>query len=280
MSHRNVPAAIYSSDAARDSTTTSSATTEKYPANNSMYQPFPEVVTQPPSQPLQSHQQPGPVYHQQQYQYTNGYATEASQPPTRPLKPNPWDLSPLAFGLLIAAITALVVGGVVGGGVAGALSGHDSSSSSTRVSTATVTSGATATATQSLSSTTTSSGLPSPSSLENFVVPEPYYVDTLQNPGCADSNSRIDVQHDASFDIFCGLDMINHVADENNPDLQVADVVGLFAYSLTDCLYACSNAIYFRQLYGQDSASGNMQTCAGVTWDYQMASSNSSNYAN
>lgn len=30
---------------------------------------------------------------------------------------NPWGLGPLAFGLLVAVITALVVGGAVGGGV-------------------------------------------------------------------------------------------------------------------------------------------------------------------
>lgn len=42
---------------------------------------------------------------------------------------NPWGLGPLAFGLLIASITAIVVGAAVGGGVGGALSSsHDSSS--------------------------------------------------------------------------------------------------------------------------------------------------------
>ncbi|KIW29484.1 uncharacterized protein PV07_05298 [Cladophialophora immunda] len=275
MSHRNVTAPVSPSDAAREnSTATSSATTEKYPANTSTYQQFPEVV---PEAPFQPHGQPELVYQQQQYPYANAYAPEAGQPVSPPPRPNPWGLSPLAFGLLVGAITAVVVGGAVGGGVAGALSGDNSNSSSLQVSTVTVTSSATATLTQS---TTTSSGLPAPASLENFVVPEPYYVDSLQDPGCANSNSRIDVQYDTSFDIFCGVDMLNHVADENNPDLQVADVVGLFAYSLTDCLYACANAIHFTQLYGQDQPGGNMQTCAGVTWTYQMAQSNSSNYAN
>ncbi|OAP61523.1 hypothetical protein AYL99_03726 [Fonsecaea erecta] len=276
MSNRNVTAVVSPSDPARYSTTTSSASKEKYPADTSTYQQFPEVVPQP--QP-QTHLQPDPVF-QQQYHYTNGYAPEAGQPVSHPLRPNPWDLSPLAFGLLVAAITAVVVGGAVGGGVGGALSGKKSGSSSPQDSTVTVTASATTTPMQSSSSTLTSSGLPSPSSLENFVAPEPYYVDTLQDPGCADSNSLIEVQYNTSFDILCGVDMLNHVADENNPDLQVADVVGLFAYSLTDCLYACSNMIHFTQLYGQDYAGGNMQTCVSVTWDYQMALSNDSWSAN
>ena len=42
---------------------------------------------------------------------------------------NPWGLSPVAFGLLIAAITAIIVGAAVGGGVGGALSSDSSSNS-------------------------------------------------------------------------------------------------------------------------------------------------------
>lgn len=42
---------------------------------------------------------------------------------------NPWGLGPLMFGLLVVAVTALVVGAAVGGGMSGAInSAHDSSS--------------------------------------------------------------------------------------------------------------------------------------------------------
>jgi hypothetical protein len=34
---------------------------------------------------------------------------------------NPWGLGPLMFGLLVAAVTALVVGAAVGGGMSGAI---------------------------------------------------------------------------------------------------------------------------------------------------------------
>ncbi len=69
--------------------------------------------------------------------------------------------------------------------------------------------------------------------------------------------------------------MQNSIADETSPDLQVADVVGLFAYSITDCLYACANAIRF-QTQWDDGFAG----CKGVTWQMEMATSNSSNFAN
>ena len=127
---------------------------------------------------------------------------------------------------------------------------------------------------------TSTSALPAPSSLENFVVPEPYYVGTLENPGCAEDNSRIKVQYNHSFDLFCGVDMQSNIADEGDPSLVVADFTALFAYSITDCLYACSNAIYFTKHWDQDFAGGNMQLCQGVTWNYQLALSNSSDHAN
>jgi hypothetical protein len=83
------------------------------------------------------------------------------------------------------------------------------------------------------------------------------------------------VQYDTSFDLFCGVDMQNSIADEANPDLEVADVVAIFAYTVSDCLYACANAIHFEELWDKGFAG-----CKGVTWNYEMAASNSSNFAN
>lgn len=116
--------------------------------------------------------------------------------------------------------------------------------------------------------------------MQNFVVPEPYYVDTLANPGCADANSTIEVQYNTAFDILCGTDIANGLPDDNNPDLVVADFAALFAYSLADCLYACANAVHFVKQWHQDHEGGNMQSCKGVSWNYQMAQSNSSDFAN
>lgn len=158
--------------------------------------------------------------------------------------------------------------------------------SSEPVSTVTVTAAGAAQAATSTPSTpsgttsSTSTGQPLPSSLQNFVVPEPYYVETLANPGCAAGNSAMQVQYGHQFDVFCGVDISNGLPDDNTPDLVVADFSALFAYSLTDCLYACSNSIHFASIWGQDHAGGNMQTCKGVSWNYQMSQSNTSDSAN
>ncbi len=100
----------------------------KYPAEDHNYpEVAPEVAPEMTQSTFHTYQ-PNQQSAGQQYQYPNGYAPPqtGSQPPSH--KPNPWSLSPLAFGLLVAAITAVVVGGAVGGGVGGALSGKDSSS--------------------------------------------------------------------------------------------------------------------------------------------------------
>ncbi len=129
MSHHNATSPIRSG--ARESTTT--ATTEKYPASSQAdYQSYPEVapiMSQPPLEHSPYQQQHNPSYAQsQQYQYQNGYTQEAGQPVPQKQKRNPWGMSPLAFGLLVAGITAVIVGGAVGGGVAGAMSGDDDKS--------------------------------------------------------------------------------------------------------------------------------------------------------
>jgi hypothetical protein len=126
------------------------------------------------------------------------------------------------------------------------------------------------------SGTGTGTALPLPSSLQNYIAAEADDVETLANPGCADSNAHIETPRGSAFDLFCGVDMLNTVPDETNPDLTVADIVGIFAYSITDCLYACANAIFFGDKWGD----GFVGDCKGVTWSYQMAESNSSNYAN
>ena len=110
--------------------TSSAATTEKYPASAaSNYNSYPEVAPVMTQPALEHYQQPNAGY-QHQYQYQNGYAPAQEQPPQQKQKNNPWGLSPLAFGLIVAAITAVIVGGAVGGGVAGAMSGNDNSKSS------------------------------------------------------------------------------------------------------------------------------------------------------
>ena len=133
MSNHTTTSPIHPAGGGRESMTT--ATTEKYPASStSGYQSYPEVapqMTQPGLQTYQPQPQtPHSGYAQPQYQYQNGYAPEGAQPIPQVQKRNPWGMSPLAFGLLVAAITAVIVGAAVGGGVAGAMSGKDNDKSS------------------------------------------------------------------------------------------------------------------------------------------------------
>lgn len=123
-------------------TTSSSGISDKYTASgNGAQHVFPEVAThinQPglinTSEILKSTPTVSPPAHQQhqyQYQYQNGYmAPEVASAPPPSGRRNPWGLSPLTFGLLVATITALIVGGVVGGSVAGAMSSKNSDSDS------------------------------------------------------------------------------------------------------------------------------------------------------
>lgn len=84
-------------------------------------------MTQPP---LQVYHQANQGYAHPQYQYPNTQIPVGDHPTQPSYKANPWGLSPLSFGLLVATLTAIVVGGAVGGGVAGAMSGKDSRSPS------------------------------------------------------------------------------------------------------------------------------------------------------
>lgn len=126
MSHASPSSAANSSGPNHESTNTSSVVTEKYPVA-STDEGYPEVAASMTQPPLQPYQQPNYGYPQQQPHHL--YAPVEEQPLPASRKANPWGLSPLAFGLLVAAITAVVVGGAVGGGVGGAMSGSDSKSS-------------------------------------------------------------------------------------------------------------------------------------------------------
>jgi len=120
-------------------TTVESATsTEKYPASSGNDN-YPEVAPRMHQPPLQSayaqHPYPQAPYPppsqdaltpQTPYQYPTPAKNDIYEPQDQQ-KRNPWGMSPLAFGLLVATFTALIVGGAVGGGVAGAMSGKNDS---------------------------------------------------------------------------------------------------------------------------------------------------------
>ena len=141
---------------------------------------------------------------------------------------NPFGLKPLAFGALVATITALIVGAAVGGGVGGALS-----KSSTPA--------ATVTATTTVSVTPTSALISSPT---NFTVADPSAVTNL-DVDCASLAAQPYTYRGAfqvgafnqTFQFSCGEDLIYRTVGTNG--YLIYNVAQTVAYRIEDCIAAC-----------------------------------------
>jgi hypothetical protein len=83
------------------------------------------------------------------------------------------------------------------------------------------------------------------------------------------------VQNIDNYDLFCEKDFGNNVPDQSDASKVVADFVSLFAYSIEDCLYACTNANDFQSRWQT-----GMQKCRGVTWAFNMAENNATSGGN
>ena len=163
---------------------------------------------------------------------------------------NPWGLRPLAFGLLVGIITAVVVGAAVGGGVAGNSTSHKESwyvdlekksysprfpddehsspSSNSSAITLTVT-----------ASATTASASPS-TALTNYSAPVPSAVSSLfLDCPALNSQSYTNTLFGDKYTQFCGQDFTGGLAAKGGG--VIADLVGIIACSVSDCMDACSN---------------------------------------
>lgn len=138
---------------------------------------------------------------------------------------NPFGLKPLAFGLLVAAITALIVGAAVGGGVGGTLS---------------------------KSSTSTTSALIS--SPNNFTVADPSSVINLDVDCTSLARQPYTyrfafegVPFNETFLFSCGEDLTDSTAGTNG--YPISDLAQMVAYRIEDCIAACVslNAGYYIQ---------------------------------
>ena len=192
---------------------------------------------------------------------------------------NPWGLSPLMFGLLIALTTMIVVGAIVGGGVGGALSssnhsryeetpvisgrvlmmfsssGKDSASNSNQFTT---------TVTESASPTAAVASPTSTSDVTNYAPVLPQSVATVQwdCPGMT-SYTTVNVNPNQQFNVTCGIDFGNH--GPANEGGVVADIIGIVAYSAADCMEACANMNGFVPTWGYTTS------CAGITFSQQLS---------
>ncbi|KAM5354873.1 hypothetical protein ACJ41O_001519 [Fusarium nematophilum] len=164
-------------------------------------------------------------------------------PPAYPPQRIPFGLGVWTFGLLVAAITAIVIGSGVGGGLGAALASCQSSSSELSpapVETASSPSTAVETATcpspdQSDNSTTSNNGTDySPIPAEK--------VKSLAWD-CTEPKQTMtkDMPKGFSFKVYCGLDAGFGAAAEGGGIIK--DLAPLIAYSLEDCLYACTEMV-------------------------------------
>jgi len=157
---------------------------------------------------------------------------------------NPFGLKPLAFGLLVAAITALVVGATVGGGVGGALSKSSAS---------------TAAATTPCAATPTSPLISNPN---NFTVADPSSVINL-NVNCTSLARQPytyrfafeGVPFHETFHFSCGEDLTDATVGTNG--WLISDLAQMVTYRIEDCIAACVslNAGYY------------IQYCSAVVFD-------------
>jgi hypothetical protein len=157
---------------------------------------------------------------------------------------NPFGLSPLAFGALVALMTTLIVSAAVGGGLGAALprERHCDVVASSAPSTSSLK------PSQSLSPTSNT-----PTVLVNYVVPEPTLIQTLYND-CPTLNDTVILDtEDQQYRVACGRRLLGGV--------DTTTLSELVAYSLQDCIQACTLL---------NAWSGGLK-CSAVTWDTAMA---------
>ncbi|KPM36267.1 hypothetical protein AK830_g10284 [Neonectria ditissima] len=160
----------------------------------------------------------------------------------------PFGLGVWAFGFLVAAITAIVVGGGVGGGLGAALASCHSSDCS--------------------AAPAETSACPKPDSsndtaaYENGALPYTPISATKVNLtlDCpeGDESREIKSSDGFKFDMYCGIDAaMGSTADGGG---QIADIGLLIAYTIEDCLQACV------QLINLNSRVEDVQACDSVAF--------------
>lgn len=169
------------------------------------------------------------------YFYPNGSSKRRVHPQRR----NPFGLNPLAFGALIALITALIVGAAVGGGLGAILAGKEECNTSPSRANSTSSSKTSEVASTTSATTTT---------FVDYVVPEPSLIQTL-NINCPELNNTIlQDKADGQYRVGCGRRILG--------SSETKTFTALIAYSLQDCIQAC---YLYNVWVGQ-------RNCTAVSW--------------
>ncbi|EXJ90458.1 hypothetical protein A1O1_03560 [Capronia coronata CBS 617.96] len=159
----------------------------------------------------------------------------------------PWRLSVLAYTLVVAGVTLLICGAAFGGALGGVVTSHKHSDSNTPATTT-----VTATVTNTVSSApTTQTGL-----VNNYSPLLPDQVNTTALD-CAEQ-ATITSRSDEQYQLNCNI---------NYPD---NDLLNFIAYSLDDCIDACSSI---------NTVSGDTQ-CHGVVFNANLEKSDQQGHGN
>ncbi|KAI0914255.1 hypothetical protein F4823DRAFT_396897 [Ustulina deusta] len=175
--------------------------------------------------------------------------------------------------------TALIVGGAVGGGLGASLAScrqnlgvvqscdNSNSNQCENASPITTKDLPLTTTTSSAAFQTTTGGL-----LVNYKIEPPSKVFNI-SVDCDTLAGSIQVTQDQEkFLVYCGVDFGHgNRKDKNGNEIILADIIGIIAYSMDDCLEACSRYTYNSQLWGVNSS------CGSVTLRVDMANTTKSN---
>ncbi|KAI4862215.1 hypothetical protein F4820DRAFT_431226 [Hypoxylon rubiginosum] len=136
---------------------------------------------------------------------------------------NPFGLRRLAFGALIALVTALIVGAAMGGGLGSAITKKEECDTSPLVVTSTESFLIPASTSAPTASTSAAS-----TALVNYAAPEPSLVQTLDDNCPKLNNTILEDTNADQYRVTCGYRVLG------NPSITTWSA--LVAYSLQDCV--------------------------------------------
>ncbi|KAM0430165.1 hypothetical protein ACHAPT_006173 [Fusarium lateritium] len=170
----------------------------------------------------------------------------------------PFGLSLWLFTVIVVAITAAIVGGGVGGGLGAALSNCQNSNSECSADTAVGDDNSTTASAAPTTSTTTSAF---------FFTPTPAAEIRNLTWFCEEAEDTKTIQLTSGFEfkVYCGLDGGGANNAEGGGTLK--DLVGIIAYSLEDCLQACT------QMNAMNDNQDTNVTCKSVSFRANLAQS-------
>jgi Flp pilus assembly pilin Flp len=170
----------------------------------------------------------------------------------------PFGLSALAFGLLVALTTMVVVGGAIGGGLGGALASAHGKNSNAMTVTRTITIASTIASSPTASGATVACTTATSGPFSNLTVPAAADVASLFLDCPNLNNAKSTPSNNEQFTFTCGVSYPGGGAAYSGGT--IATLAGLIAYSPQDCAVACSTFNAYSAQFG------NATVCAAMTF--------------